>query len=402
MKTILIAVAIPGFDFYNKHSAVAGYLLSIKEGLEEYGYKVVLSPGQLQSDSKAAGPRPLNRVKQWIQLLKFSFRKVFPVIYHSLSDRIYLRSVKNIEDNILDTIEADHVIEFLSYGSMAGYRYSVKKNIPLTVIFDAPIQEQAYEMKGCTTLYRRYVQDAERLSIERADNIICYSQPVKTYLLQHFVTKGEIFILPTINWANMTPKQVQKEEGTEVNIGFIGSFLKWHKVDLLVDVFDEFSEKYKNARLVLIGYGLEWENIRKKIEGMHSKERIILTGFVNDEQLSYYKSLIDIGVMPGSNWYGSPLKIFEYACLRIAVIAPSTPTIQDMFEKEREVLFIDPENEYKSLYDHLEKLLSNKETYHSLASGLFDKVTTRFDKRKYFDIFNGILNKDNTEHGHKK
>jgi glycosyltransferase involved in cell wall biosynthesis len=77
-------------------------------------------------------------------------------------------------------------------------------------------------------------------------------------------------------------------------------------------------------------------------------DRIELPGFVSEEQLVKYKEMMMIGVMPGSNWYGSPLKLFEYAQSSIAIVAPETPAVIDLFTED-EVLFIDKNNSRQSL-----------------------------------------------------
>jgi glycosyltransferase involved in cell wall biosynthesis len=47
-------------------------------------------------------------------------------------------------------------------------------------------------------------------------------------------------------------------DGKPQLIGFIGSFLSWHRVDLLVDAFIEIAPEFPLARLALLGYGQEW------------------------------------------------------------------------------------------------------------------------------------------------
>ena len=101
------------------------------------------------------------------------------------------------------------------------------------------------------------------------------------------------------------------------------------------------------------------------------------SSFLTEYPVDCFKKRIDIGVMPSSNWYGAPNKIFEYGAAKIAVVAPSTPTIVDLFENYKDLLLFENES-FDSLYNALLKLVEDKELLKSLAENLHGKI-----KKKY-------------------
>ncbi|NNF02490.1 MAG: glycosyltransferase family 4 protein [Bacteroidia bacterium] len=384
-KKILILTAIPNFDFNNKHSAVAAYLMSIKKNLEVDGYEVMLSH-PISSSSSAT-----DSAKTSSNPLKSIVKGISKSVYQSLSDSVYFANQAKLQEELLSKEKPDHIIEFLTYGSEIGAALKAKFNVPLLVIYDSPIAQQYREMHGAYSVFLKKIEKNEQVSVMAADDIICYSEPVKRYLESKHELQAKFHIWPTIIWEKMTTRDKSQDSSDSIDIGFFGSFLKWHKVELLVRVFDSISQEFPDLHLHLVGYGAEWENIKKQVESLSCKNRIHLPGFIDEEALRQLKNTIDIGLMPGSNWYGSPLKIFEYAWLKIPVIAANTPTIAYLFEHEKDLLLIDPDHEFESLKSHFRKILTDKDFSNMLGLNLYKNIAEHYSKEKYYALFSNIV-----------
>lgn len=120
-------------------------------------------------------------------------------------------------------------------------------------------------------------------------------------------------------------------------IGFIGVFVPWHGLDFLLQVFEELvarAPSHTRPVLLLVGDGPVRGAVEKLVEAKGFQERVHLTGIVPHAEIKHYIRLFDIAVMPDSNPFGSPMKIFEYMALGRAVVAPSygpiTEVISDM------------------------------------------------------------------------
>ena len=95
--------------------------------------------------------------------------------------------------------------------------------------------------------------------------------------------------------------------------------------------------------------------------------------------------------MPGSNWYGSPLKLFEYLFAGIPFIAPETPTVTYIFRDNVECLIIKNDNPVDSLSENLLKLYSNIDLRKELTANALKRMKTTFSEDKLIQILNNIV-----------
>jgi glycosyltransferase involved in cell wall biosynthesis len=381
--TICIVIGVPGFDFQNQNSAVAVFLQTLRKELEMTGFKVNLIP--FIEKAPAVAPVISGGI---VKKVKKAIRWLSPFLAISMSYRSYFQAQKSIYSELEKyKNECDLVIEFLTYGSSIGADFKKKHNKKLLVIFDSPLDLQFLEMHGTKSIHFSRIRNSEKESIQAADHVICYSEAVKQFIAHEFSVQSPVSVVPCIVWKG----NVSRESTNELLIGFIGSFLKWHKVEILVQAFSLIANEFPAARLILIGKGEEWEKIKALCERSAFANRITLTGFVGDHELSQWKSKLTIGVMPGTNWYGSPLKLFEYAESGIPMIAPSSPTVNDFFENGVHTLMIDPENEISSLAGHLRTLLCNPALADSISENARALMNGKFSKEQVISKFINIV-----------
>ena len=100
-----------------------------------------------------------------------------------------------------------------------------------------------------------------------------------------------------------------------------------------------------------------------------------------------------MGTMPGSNWYGSPLKLFEYAQSKIPMIAPESPVIKDLFKDKETVLFIDKNNELESLVNNIKLLIDDKGMAKNIAQNSFNLMNGAYSKEQQMDKFSILVQK---------
>lgn len=94
---------------------------------------------------------------------------------------------------------------------------------------------------------------------------------------------------------------------------------------------------------------------------------------MSHQELAKYILHFDIGVMPDSNDYGSPLKIFEYAAMRKPVVAPRLKPLEDVIEDGvNGVLF--KAKDKKALANSVLKLLTDEKYAKRLAENAYEKV----------------------------
>jgi len=375
---IAIVIANPFFSIYHENSAVSLYLKSIGDSLSKSGFQVEYFPT----------PKPLiNSQKKGSNLsfVKRIAKVILPNFYFKKRFRSYFSAIEIMNNQARNDLKGyDFILEFSSYGGRIAAICKKEFSVKTALIYDSPADLQFKEMYGKSGEFESLLNEAENISVVQSDLIFCYSHAVKNHLKDKFHFSGKIIELPCIVWKGFSNVKIDSEK---IVIGFIGSFLKWHKVELLFEAFRTLAPKYNNIELVLIGYGEEWNHIHKMVEHSNLQPRILMPGFVSEEELLVYKSKFTIGVMPGSNWYGSPLKLFEYAELGIPVIAPATPTVLQYFTHNVNAMIIDQENESDSLKDHLESLINDISLRKKLGNSGLEMMKNDLSKEKVMNSF---------------
>ncbi len=385
--SILITVNAPGFNIENPTSAVANYVKIFIECIKKEGMTVDFSPTSNDSfvtTNNNTGQSSLSKK------LKQIFKKQFPFLYHSLVlNRLF--SFQNRQVELLKNKKYDLVIEFYSLGSEIGPKLKQFSGSKYLMIYDCPVLLQFKEMYHTSTVYDNKIAKAQLNSVEAADYVLCYSDSVKKHIEQNSPSQKNFFILPSIVWKDVVVKE--KVQSDEIVIGFVGSFLIWHKIPLLLKAFEQIASEYSNAKLLLVGYGEEWNYVHELREKSIYKERIKLTGFVSEQELEEYKNTFSIGIMPGSNWYGSPLKLFEYAQSMIPIIAPSSPVVKDLFRDKDAVLFIDENNELNSIVKNIKLLIEDKVLAKKIAQNAFNLLNGEYSKEQHMNKFSALVKK---------
>jgi len=85
---------------------------------------------------------------------------------------------------------------------------------------------------------------------------------------------------------------------------------------------------------------------------------------------------MDVCVMAKSNWYGSPVKIFEYGLLKKPIIAPDNLPVRDVMVNMHDGILIH-ENDL-DLEKAICNLLENKSLSDRLANNFYNKVISKF------------------------
>jgi glycosyltransferase involved in cell wall biosynthesis len=379
-KRVLILVGIPSFDYSNPHSAVASFLSQIKLAANENGWIAEFPPQSLTSKESNTTTQKQSKLKQILNGWKWA--------YQSLAFYRYQQNQKALFKSLSQLPKYDKVIEFHTVGSTIGKQLANHWKAKLSVIFDSPVDEQFLEMKQTRTAFWKSIQKSEQVTMEGADHIMAYSPACSEYLKKRYALKTEPHILPCVVHKRAPINESLKER---FNILFIGSFLSWHNVGLLVKAFERLVAEKPEARLQLIGYGEEWQKIKKMIVERQLTSVVELPGFVSEKDLLQYKKEASIGVMPGSNWYGSPLKLFEYAAAGIPFIAPDTPTVRSIFTEEEHCLYITDKEPINSLYNGLNRLMDQPEIRQKIGIQAREFVNENFGHDLYLLKLSQIL-----------
>lgn len=216
----------------------------------------------------------------------------------------------------------------------------------------------------------------------RAFTLVAVSTNLKTHLINEFCIAPErIIVLP--NAADPEVFNMEKVSPPEAyigsrgkTIGFVGGFYPWHGLELLLKAFQIVEAQVPEANLMLIGDGPMMPAIREMCVRMKLVEKVTLTGHIPHTELPRFLTLFHIGVMPDSNDYGSPMKIFEYMSLGKPVVVPDYGPLLDAIEDgEQGMVF--PARNVSKLAECLVALLTDEERYQRMSAAARKKIVTK-------------------------
>lgn len=121
---------------------------------------------------------------------------------------------------------------------------------------------------------------------------------------------------------------------------FVGSFQPWHSVDLLVEALRHL--EWPSVHLLLIGEGPGRSPVLRKLADYGLGSRVTAPGALRGPALAQALAAADIGVLPGSNDYGQPMKLLDYAAAGLAMAAPDLAPVREVVEPERTALLFAP------------------------------------------------------------
>jgi glycosyltransferase involved in cell wall biosynthesis len=112
-------------------------------------------------------------------------------------------------------------------------------------------------------------------------------------------------------------------------LGFVGSFQPWHGVDLLLDAVALLDPSIP-VHLLLVGDGAGREPALGRAARMGIAGRVSAPGALPHSEVAAALAACDIGVLPGSNDYGQPMKLAEYAAAGLPAVAPDLPPVREV------------------------------------------------------------------------
>jgi len=138
--------------------------------------------------------------------------------------------------------------------------------------------------------------------------------------------------LPRFDPAKFDRDALRAERGLTGRIvcGHIGVFAPWHGVDGFVDAIASRLDAVPDLALVFVGDGKTLPAVRDLIAARGLADRVLLPGRVPHDEVASWIACMDYAVLPNSNHYGSPMKLFEFMGMGVAVVAPDYAPVAEV------------------------------------------------------------------------
>jgi glycosyltransferase involved in cell wall biosynthesis len=119
----------------------------------------------------------------------------------------------------------------------------------------------------------------------------------------------------------------------------------WHGLPLLIEAFERVHRVTPDSRLLIVGDGKAMTELQATLRGRGMADRIHFTGAVGSDQIPGLVTSMDVAVAPYpplSNFYFSPLKIYEYMAAARPVVASRIGSLTELIEHEMNGLLCPP------------------------------------------------------------
>jgi glycosyltransferase involved in cell wall biosynthesis len=229
-----------------------------------------------------------------------------------------------------------------------------------------------WDRVGRLELLERY----ERLNLDAAARIFVVSDVERRNLEARGVAAEKIVVNPNgVDVERFRPGvggvEARRELGIgddEVVAGFVGTFGPWHGVEKLAEAI----KLIPAGRFLLVGSGSLQVEVAKRLEAEVASGRVIFTGAVGHERVPGLLDACDILVAPhvpladGSEFFGSPTKIFEYMAMGKGIVASRLGQIGEVLVDGETALLVEPGN-VEELRRAIVRLIDNGEMRRSLG-----------------------------------
>lgn len=208
-----------------------------------------------------------------------------------------------------------------------------------------------WDRVGRLELLERY----ERLNLEAAARIFVVSEVERRNLEKRGVKSDKIVINPngvdeSTFQAGVGGDEVRRKLGFadgDVIVGFVGTFGPWHGVLVLAEAIKLIAAKVP-VKFLLVGSGSLQPQVQKILAAETSDGRVVFTGAVAHDEVPSLLDACDILVSPhvpladGSEFFGSPTKLFEYMAMGKGIVASRLGQIGDVLEDGETALLVEP------------------------------------------------------------
>ena len=337
------------------------HIMEVTKAFAALGHSVdIISPARVTILEKThdISQNSINRFLKELRLRmpQFVF-EICEIFYNILA---YIKIQK-----MFKTKKYDFIYERYAIFNIAGVLAAKKSKIPILLEVSFTSKSPLYQKRS--RIFSPFACWIERKVFQAANGIVVVTKHLKEQLKNLGTNENKIIVLPNaVDPFKFNPDisgiDVRKEynlTGKKI-VGFVGGFSPWHGLDLLLDCAFDVLKKFKKVAFLLIGDGPLWNSLKQKAVEMGIEDSVIFPGRIIHEDLPEYIATFDIGILPGSNDYGSPMKIFEYMAMAKPIVAPKLGPIEEVISNGREGILFKPKDKSEMVIA-LIALLKNEE-----------------------------------------
>ncbi|HKG96904.1 MAG TPA: glycosyltransferase [Pyrinomonadaceae bacterium] len=256
---------------------------------------------------------------------------------------------------LVERAQPDFIYQRYARFSWAGVVAALRTKRPLFLEYNGSEVwvGKHWDRVGNLDLLERY----ERLNLDAAARIFVVSNVERRNLEARGVAANKIVVNPNgVDVERFRPgaggSEMRRELGIkddEVVAGFVGTFGPWHGVEKFAEAIKSIPQNLP-VRFLMVGSGSLHAEVQKQLEAQAAAGKVIFTGSVVHDRVPALLDACDILVSPhvpladGSEFFGSPTKVFEYMAMGKAIVASRLGQIGEVLVDGETALLVEPGN----------------------------------------------------------
>lgn len=185
----------------------------------------------------------------------------------------------------------------------------------------------------------------EEIEVAQADAIVTISDVLKKQACEFYNIPPEK-VYPVPNGVD-TVRFHPEIDGTDVRrkyglldkfvVGYSGTFNAYHGVDLLAKSAKKILEEIPNSTIFFIGDGALREKVEEILISNGIRNKVAITGLIPYSEVPKHLAACDVLVSPivhnhKDEFFGTPIKHYEYKAMGKPIIASNLGTLKEIFE----------------------------------------------------------------------
>jgi len=315
---------------------------------------------------------------------KSVLKKLLPkILWRTLKEIQQIRFDKHAAQELQKAVQSftpDIVYERSAWMSNGSVEVLKSFNIKHIVEINAPFEEEVEEFEKASSFIAHVGKKKLKNLLQSAELVAPITTSLEKYLIENYdVDKKKCLVVANaidqreIQITNSRVEEIRNSFNltTKKVIGFVGSIFPYHGVDRLINGVSKL--KSTDSVILIVGDGYLIPELKKLASELGISSRVHFTGSVPKEDIYNYISAMDIVTLPNTEWYCSPVKLFEYGALGKRIIAVNEAGVADIMSNEDGELF---ENNDNAFQEALIKAVSEFDIMEEKAKGFQQKIVT--------------------------
>ena len=319
-----------------------------------------------------------------------------------------IRAIKTIKKWNLDVI---HTHTEFGIGTFARI-ISKQLNIPLVHTYHTMYEDYVhYITKGYFNgTSKKIVEHLTKFYCDKtAKELIVPTKKAYDLFKEKYKVDKNVHIIPTgIEIEKFYKENLKEEKLNKIKekynitkkdfiILYIGRLGQEKNIDFLIDNHEQFVNKNKNIKLVIVGTGPDYDKYKEKIKKLNLEQNIILTGKVPYNQIQYYYSLGDVFVT-ASTTETQGLTVIEAMSASIPVVCIDDESFRNTVINGINGYLFKNKKEY---IKYIEELIDDNKKLKELGKNA-RKSTDQYSSKYYAESALEVYNKMLKEHKVKR